>query len=360
MATLQSLSDRLRLELGDQPRSFSETIIANGVDGRYQLSYYPLYGATLTVKVNGVNVSSSLTVEDFSGMLILNSVPANNAVIIASGTYYRYFTEAEIANYINIAFLQHSGTDTTTSGSKITLTNLPGVEEYPVILLASTLALYTLATDTAYDIDIMSPDGVNIPRSERYRQLTDLIAQRKEQYRELCSLLDIGLHRIEVATVRRIMQRTNRYAPTYLPQEVDDPSPPKRLQISIPTYMDKGQDAVLSHDFTLYQEDSYSFTVDFPFSLVGYNLLAQIRLYAGSPIIIETFNIVVTNSAAGTVTLSLTSNQTRKLPRKSQWDLQLTSSSDANYQKTYIKGVITRELQVTSTNNDPYASGWRG
>ena len=51
-------------------------------------------------------------------------------------------------------------------------------------------------------------------------------------------MLNIGLHRIETFTLRRISRLTNRYVPIYRPQEVDDGSIPQRVLLSMPTYGD--------------------------------------------------------------------------------------------------------------------------
>lgn len=332
----------------------------NGYEDRIQMAYYPVDGATLVVKNGATDLSSHVTVEEHTGVVIFDSAPGTNSVITVAGTYYRYFTDAEICNYINIAFLEHAGTATTAYGSKVTMTNLPQVEEYPVVLLATSLALFTLANDAAYDINIFSPDGVTIPRSERYSQLMEMVQARKEQYRELCNLLGVGLHRIEVATLRRISQRTNRYVPIYLPQELDNSGRPQRAHIPIATYMDQTKSVVQTHDIELYRGDSYSFTIDFPFSLVGYDLLAEIRAYSGSPILLDTWTITVTNAANGTATLSLIPTQTSKLPSRSVWDLQITSQSDPDYEHTYIRGTIIVEDQVSNRNNDFYAPSWQG
>ena len=360
MATLQGLANSLRSELTDVGKSFVETIVSDGINKRYNLSYYPVNGADLTIKVGTTTVSTTSTIEEHTGVLTLASVPANGAIITVAGNYYRYFTDAEINNYVNIAFLEHSGTNTTAYGSKVTLSNLPPVEEYPIVLLAATMALFTLATDASYDIDISAPDGVSIPRSERYRQLMEMIQYRKEQYRELCNLLGIGLHRIEVATLRKISTRTNRYVPVYKPQELSDSSRPIRLRVPMSTYMDQSTSTVETYDILLYRGDSFEVELDFPFDLDGYTLLSQIRSYSGALLVLATFNITMLDEAAGKIKLSLTSEQTKSLPPRSIWDIQITSDTDDNYQRTYLKGAVITEDQVTNVNNDPYAPSWQG
>jgi hypothetical protein len=124
--------------------------------------------------------------------------------------------------------------------------------------------------------------------------------------------------------------------------------------------MDQTVSNIINYDIMMYQEDSYVFTVDFPYSLTGYNLLAQIRAYAGADLVLATFNINVIDAANGKATLSLTSDQTRSLPQRSIWDLQVTSTTDPTWQHTYIKGTVIVERQVTTTNREPYASGWMG
>lgn len=360
MATVQSLSSRLRSELGDVARSFVETVTLDGTTSRIELRHAPLQGATLIIELDGVNVSDESTIEEHTGVLTLPSIPDPGAVLKVSGMHFRYFTDAEIERYVSDAFLEHSANATTAYGSRINMASLPAVEEYPLVLLASTFALYTMATDSAFDIDISAPDGVMIPRSQRYRQLTEMMMQRKEQYRELCTLLGVGIYRIEVTQLRRISPRTNRYSPMYKPQEVDDPQPPQRVRVAIPNYGSSDVSPVQAYDLTIRQGDSHSFTVDFPFDITGYQMLAQIRLYAGQEVALAQWDIEVLDAVAGTVRLSLASGVTKQLPPKSVWDLQLTTESDADFQLTYLQGTLIVERQISTSSGDPYASGWRG
>ena len=238
MASIQILANRLRAELGDIGQFFEEKFTGDGSSRRFRLSYSPIKGVNVKVLVNGVDVSGTTAVEEVTGLFELANVPADKAVVEISGTQYKYFTDTEIQQYVTNAFYEHAYTTTDSNGSLATLSTLPVIDEYPLIILATSMALYTLATDAAFDIDIISPDGVSIPRSERYRQLMELVQQRKEQYKELCSLLGIGMYRIEVQTLRRISRRTNRYVPVYRPQEVDDGSIPQRVYLPMPSYGD--------------------------------------------------------------------------------------------------------------------------
>ena len=371
MATLATLSERLRYELGDIPRSFVETFEGDGSTTRYQLSIAPIEGSSLIVKVNGVNVSNSTSVEEQSGMVVLAVAPIPGYNVVISGTAFKYFTTSEISQYINTAFIQHAGSTTDSNGSRATLLSLAGIEEYPLILLASTMALYTLATDAAFDIDIISPDGVSIPRSERFRQLSEMITARKEQYRELCNLLNIGLHRIEVFNLRRISRLTNKLVPIYRPQEIDDASLPQRVRLSIPNYGDITPEGdVLTRDLSMYSGDDFEISLKFSinltgansslitlnFNLTGYTPKSEIRLFNTGgraqvgPVILGTFTITKLQSVSGGIydllKLTLSKTITADLPRTAYYDIQLTDNATGKV-RTYLTGKVFTEKQVT-------------
>lgn len=359
MATLQTLSDRLRAEIGDTARTFVDTFTGDGSTTRFQLSQAPLQGSTLVVKVNGTDVSSVAIIEEAVGVLTfpVANTPVNNSVITVAGQAYRYFTDSEIAYYIDTAFQQHTRHATTSLGSSITqLAFLPSIDEYPVVILASTLALTTLANDSSFDIDIISPDGVNIPRSERYRQLTQIVEDRRAQYRELCQMLNIGLYRIEVGTFRRISRLTNRYVPVYRPQEVDDGSLPQRVRLPIPTYGDETPASpILVQDLTMYSGDDFSMEFGFTIDLTTYTPKAQIKLFQDSqfsqvgPVVLGSFNISKITPSGGLyptlLQMTLPGSVTETLPATSYYDLQLTDQN--GLVKTYFGGKIYTAPQVT-------------
>ena len=359
MASIKQLSDRLRAEIGDIARSFTDTFTGDGTTTRYQLSQAPVQGYTLQVKVNNVDKSSFVTIEEGVGVLefAAGSIPPNNAVIHVYGQAYRYFTDSEISYYVNNAFIEHAAHTTDTNGSRVTqIALLPPVDEYPLVLLASTMALYTLATDASFDIDIISPDGVSIPRSERFRQLTEMIQIRKEQYKELCAMLGIGMYRIEVNTLRVISRRTNRYVPIYRPQEIDDWSIPQRVRLNLPDYGDvTPPGTVVNRDISMYQGDDFSMKFQFGFDLSNYTPAGQVRLYSNSdyaqvgPVLLGTFSFSKfsynNNLLVDSLIISLPGTVTANLPYTSYYDVQMTAPDGTI--KTYLTGKVFTEKQVT-------------
>lgn len=370
MASVESLRSRVRMELNDPPKSFVWGAEATGTQ-RYEMPYSPVDGASLAVFVDGINVSDDVEVEEHTGVLTFDSAPASGADISVSGTFFRYFTDSELDEFVEDAVRQHSHNRTDEFGRAITLGNLPVIEDYPLSILATIHALYALATDSSFDIDISTPDGVGIPRSERYRQIMEMIQTRRDQYNQLCQALNIGLYRIEVFTFRRISRRTNRYVPVYLPQEVDDRSKPQRAYLPLPTYgTSPGADSTGRYDIVLTQGDAFSVVLDFPFDVTGFTPLAQIRLYPESAAYAAQFTITEEDYAQGKLRISLSPEQTKGLPLRSYWDIQLTANDDPENVKTYISGTVFAKRQVTReqtpegnfspTGWEQYSISWGG
>lgn len=303
MATITSLVDRVRQELGDTPKSFVTQFVAEGITNRYRLNYSPVDAENVLVFKNNVDITSTAEVEETTGIVVLDDVPSQGDEFTITGNYFRYFTTAEVTTMVENALLQHVGTRTDTFGRTITVENLPGIEEYPVALYATTLALYTLATDASFDINIFAPDGVTIPRSERYRQLMEMIDARREQYRELCVQLGIGMYQIEVFNLRRISKMTNRYVPVYRPMEVDDKSFPLRVDLPLPSYGDRKEpwpsDA---EELTAYEGFEFTYTKTFSGYYSGKVFQANLLTQRGSTYTVRDLNLVITNDKLVNIT----------------------------------------------------------
>lgn len=321
MATIDSLVGRVRTELGDLGKSFVQQFMADGTTNRFKLNYSPLDGASVRVWKNDQEISDQCSVEESTGVLVIDTLPLDGDEFTVNGSYFRYFTTTELANLVTDAVAQHAGRDTDSTGRKITVSNLPFIEEYPVAIFATTMALYTLATDAAFDIDIMAPDGVNIPRSERYRQLMEMITTRQGQYRELCVQLGIGLYSIDVFSLRRVSKTTNRYVPVYKPQEVDDRSFPQRADLPLPTYGDQRPAfPTEAGELTAYQGRSFATSVDVTGNYAGKSFVANVVQQRGSLQLVQTFALSVTGGTnlvataairnASSTTIALTVNNT--------------------------------------------------
>ena len=352
MAVLSDLVSRVRMELGDLPKEFSYTATGDGVRKDFDLKVRPVNPGTLVVKVNGTPIAqpTGYTVEEQHGVIHFVTAPALNSAVTVSGTNYRYFIDTDIEQFVLVAVGQHTYNRTDSYGSAVTITKLPLVEEYPLIILSTIEALWTLATDASFDINIMAPDGVTIPRDQRYSQLTNMIQQRWDQYKQLSSALNIGLWKIEMGTLRRVSRITNKLVPVYIPQEIDDARRPERVYINndlngrTPVAVNIG-----TYDIILNQGDSWYAIFDFPDNTNFADLVfkAQIRTFPNSPSIWASFVITVENSTTKKLRLSLPKDKSRYIPRRAFWDLQATSISDPEFQQTYIRGQVFLSEEVT-------------
>lgn len=332
MATISGLADRVRIELGDLGKSFVQQFIADGTTNRFKLDYSPLDAAGIIVFKNGVDISDFTTVEESTGYLITDDLPADGDDFTVSGQYFRYFTQTEIETLVSDALAQHAQGHTDEVGRKLTLATLPSVEEYPVAIHATVLALYTLATDAAFDIDVAAPDGVSIPRSERYRQLMEMMNARQAQYRDLCANLNIGLYKIDVFNLNRISKTTNRLIPNYVPQEVDDRSFPQRVHVPAPTLGNVQAPWVTEGgELTAYQGRAYVTTVDFTGAWADdQEFTAKLIHQRGSVQVVQNFTLSVVKNVdeSYTATISLTKDQTLRLAERLYWSISTSPEND--------------------------------
>lgn len=303
MATISSLVDRVRLELGDVGKSFVTKFVADGTTNRFKLHYAPLDATTVVVYAGTTDITSTSFIEESTGILVTEDVLDDMTEVTVSGNYYRYFTGAELTTIVNDALSQHSAGHVDSLGRKEGIATLPFIEEYPVAIYATTIALYTLATDSSFDIDIQAPDGVTIPRAQRFRQLMEMMQTRQTQYRELCTHLGIGMYKIDIFSLRRISKATNRYVPVYTPQEVDDRSYPQRSDVPAPTYGDKPVEwPTEAGELTAYQGRAYSTALVFTGNYAGKLFTARILNQRGSVLAAQNFALEVDSIGSDVIT----------------------------------------------------------
>jgi hypothetical protein len=160
-----------------------------------------------------------------------------------------------------------------------------------------------LATDAAFDIDISAPDGVTIPRTQRYRQLMEMVQTRHAQYRELCALLGVGLYRIEVFDLNRISKMTNRLIPRYVPQEVDDRSYPERVKLPEPTLGNKPPAwPTEAGELTSYQGLEFTETLVFNGNYAGKTFVAKVLNQRSSVLVVQNFTLEVATTGTDVIT----------------------------------------------------------
>lgn len=247
MATQADIIARIRRELGDEGQSFQTSVVGDGSATRFDLPVGLVDETTFQALVlpaagpPAVALSSAdYQLSDDGDSITLTNPLGNGDTLIAQGTSFTLFSDSELSQYVNDAFLQHTNDRTSTVRVRqsngyigyveapMTLGSLPPVEDYLVALLATIGALWTLLTDAATDVDVTSAEGTHVPRAQRFSQVRAQISDLQERYLEMCQQLQVGLYRIEVSTLRRVSRQTGRLVPIFKEREYDDHRLPDR------------------------------------------------------------------------------------------------------------------------------------
>lgn len=244
---VQDIISRVRIELGDTGAPFSDSFLGTGLVSQFDLTEFNVWNVNATWIQNQspvlLTANTDYVLNTQEGRIFLIGAPAplpQGDNLIVSGFAGGMFSDDELQIFINDAVLQHTQGRTVktrfrdSSGfiryvnNPMDLSNLPDVEGVLIALRASVEALWALATDAATDIDISSADGTTVPRSQRYRQLREQIDGMTDRYNQLCSMLNVGLNRIEMSKIRRVSKTTNRLVPIFADREYDDYELPTR------------------------------------------------------------------------------------------------------------------------------------
>lgn len=348
MATTGSIISRAQLDIGDAVLPFRAETYGDGITQQIELSRSKVDASTLAVTMSGVPQVQGVDfiVDQISGQLTFTNVPPVDAYIVAVGTSYTYFPVTTWNQFVTTAMAQHNYNRVDSMGYAITLTSLPPVEEYLVALLAMIQALWVMATSAAFDIDISTPEGVHIPRSERYQQLTQIINTRQAQYTQLAEQLNVGLSRIEATDLRRVSRTTNKFVPLYIPQEYNDNRPPTQIFPPIDAYgstINTNLPEPTRLDLVGMTNNVFSATITGLGSLVGLTLRAHVRPYPGNISSLANFVVTVLDINAGTVTITLTGQQMFYLPISAFWDLE--GVDIASNVTTLVFGTFTTQRQ---------------
>lgn len=248
MASVESILQRVRMQLGDNAEPFRETYRGTNTQDEFDLPVVRISRASLHVfTVDGATITdlaldTDYTLDPETGVLRLNAGPlAKDVLLVAEGSAFGMFTDEELAHFVGDALLQHTNESYDSvryrdangfirfERIKQDADNLPEVEELPVSMLATIEALWALSTDAATDIDITTSEGTQISRGQRFVQLQTQIQLLTDKYKELCAMLNVGLWRIEVMNLRRVSRTTGRLVPVYVEREYDDHSSPTRI-----------------------------------------------------------------------------------------------------------------------------------
>lgn len=254
--SVQSIRARLRQEIGDFEEPFQASVQGDGFTRRFDLPVEVVNPLGVSVMLAlelavGYETPTEVAAVDWTldaraGVVTISYAIPNDAILTVTGAHYQFFTDAELDTFIRSAALKHTHSAEDLQvyrdarGFKRflytneTVDTIAPVEHHAVALLAATEALEVIRTDAAYDIDVTTADGTSLPRTERFRNIAELIAEKRLIYDDLCRNLGVGLSRIEVFTMRRVSRTTGRLVPVYVSREFDDRRPVAPLRVFAP------------------------------------------------------------------------------------------------------------------------------
>lgn len=223
MQTIADVADYARNLIRDFPRFFETT-------------YTPLPASTVrlthplvaSLEVRNVSDGSEITaysLDSRNGILKMHDPAASAQGIYVLGYHMNWFLDEDLEFYAQTVLNEHLFHRDDATG----VSDLP-IEEQQLVGIGAVMYTYwALLTEFSTEIDVSTPEGLNIPASQRFHQVQSMFQYWKAKYDEMAAALDVGILKIEIKELRRVSRLTNRYVPTFKGREVDDPRPPQRL-----------------------------------------------------------------------------------------------------------------------------------
>ncbi len=359
------LVNRVRLELGDEPSPFDASFFADGISTQYQLDHFPIKEDSLAVTCEG-QPFTDFEVDYRHGVMIFRIPPDAGKTFFVAGVRYKFFNDEDLGIFVQEAVNEHSLNTVDIYGINKTLDDLPKVQWHVIAIRATILALWALVTDASFDITISAPDGVNIPRGERFSQLMELLAAKQTEHDALAKALNVGVFRIEVYTLRRLARRTNRLVPLYMTQEYDDKRPPTRLFTEVSTQGNELPiEKVPTIDLTLRRGEMFvhDICINRNITLLMENgtLSAEVLRFPGQTVPRAKFALEVKDAATGSFRLSMSARISRAVPNnQSYWQLVVRGDRDTVGSSLLAQGKVMAERPVSPGSdviNETYQGG---
>lgn len=228
MATIEEIVAKARNKLRDYPRFFSESVVGNGLASTHEIPASFVEEGTVTVTSVTATpqvISTDKYILDARGGIIRFQPPlAAGSAAMVEGYHYEWFLNSDLALAAENIIAQH--------GYRMedwSLASIPAPETQVIVLGTIVEALWSLLMEVVRDINVTTPDGAIVHAGERYSKIMDLLGRFEQEYRDLASALNVGLHRIEMFELWRVSLTTGRLVPKYLPREIDEISPPVRV-----------------------------------------------------------------------------------------------------------------------------------
>src|ERR1035441_5970030 len=243
---VHDLIDRVRKEIGDPLQPFLANKKCDGTITWFDLPKNHIERTTFSlILLTGDSQVAQVPNHDYTinydlGQVTMTVAPPDDTTLIATGHAWAMMDNDELSKELKDAVNWHTYNQRMTERYKdrhgfityrdaaINLANLPSIQDPLVIMRGTINVFWTLANDSATDIDITTGEGTTVSRTSRHESLMRQIAALEDRYVKDCLVLNVGPYRMEVGDLRRVSQTTGRLVPSYKAREYDDHRYPVR------------------------------------------------------------------------------------------------------------------------------------
>ena len=168
------------------------------------------------------------SLDDRNGLLKFTDPAVLNKRALVAAYYYTWFADSDL----NVHAQQAA--NETVYNTSMDANDLEGAYADVTAMSAVVRALWSMALELSFDIDVSTPEGMYIPARQRFAQVMQMMQYWEGEYTQRANALNIGFGALEQFRLRRVAYMTGRYVPVYVDREIDDHRWPKRLYPPIP------------------------------------------------------------------------------------------------------------------------------
>lgn len=239
-----------RTYMRDYARHFTAAVARTGITTTFEMPHGNIMPSSLLIQArkastvaNGQNDGSGLVtatgsvfgylLDEREGLVRVNK-PITSGFddtwsFVVEGYYYEWVSDRDLRMFANNLIAEHAYHREDWDPD-----NIDDAEEDALALGTAVEALWSLLIEFSRDIDINTPEGVPVPATQRYAQVSSLLGNLSEKYNEKSGMLGVGIASIQMITLRRRSRTTNRLVPIYREREWDDARIPTRVFPAIP------------------------------------------------------------------------------------------------------------------------------
>lgn len=244
----KEITSKSRTYIRDDGKLWSATLVSPGTLQPSRLPHTNVSTASVVAIRADTNATlvqgTDYTIDARNGWFQPLTIFAQGLKIYTRGLYYEWFSDDQLNAYADIVFDDYAQSEGGLAKFVAMLQDFDKPAVKNLLAMAVVVeGLWSLLTELARDIDVTTPEA-NIPASERYRQVYQLLLYWQEKLEERAQILNLGLNKIEMFTLRRVSLTTGRLVPLYVEREFDDTGYPVRVKPLI----DTGGPIVVSDD----------------------------------------------------------------------------------------------------------------